>query len=332
MAYSRGPRLAEMHGGALLLDGHMDTPLRIVDEGVDIGARLEDGHADLVRLREGGVDAVFMAAWIDPAIPDGRRLERAEQLLRAIWSVAIAHPTRALFAVGAGEVRQAAATGRIALLAGVENAEALDGDPENAVRLHALGARYMTLTWMNTNVFADAAGGERLHGGLSDRGRRLVDRLNEIGVLVDLSHASVETFGDVLDRSARPPIVSHSATEALGSHPRNLSDSQLRALAERDGVVGVNFFPRYLAPKSGVCDWTAVVDHLERAIQVAGPAHVALGSDLDGIPQLPEGFAGAQDFPRISAELERRGVTGDDLTAVLGGNWLRVLEGLDGTA
>ncbi|MGH7586996.1 MAG: dipeptidase [Gemmatimonadota bacterium] len=321
-----------MYDGAFLLDGHMDTPLRIVDEGIDIGARLEDGHADLVRLREGGVDAVFMAAWIDPAIPEGHRLDRAERLLRAIRGVAVAHPARALFATGAAEVRQAAATGKIGLLAGVENAEALDGDPENAARLHALGARYLTLTWMNSNVFADAAGGERLHGGLSDLGHRLVDRLNELGVLIDLSHASVETFGDVLDRSARPPIVSHSATEALGAHPRNLSDRQLRALAERDGVVGVNFFPRYLAPKTGACDWTAVVDHLERAIQVAGPTHVAFGSDLDGIPRLPDGFAGAEDFPLIAIELERRGVTGGDLTAVLGGNWLRVLEDTATTA
>lgn len=321
-----------MYGGVLVLDGHMDTPLRLVDEGVDIGARLTDGHADLVRLAEGGVDAVFMAAWIDPVIPVGQRMARAESLLQAIRGVAVAHAARAAFTTDADGVRQAAATGRIALLAGVENAEALDGELRNVVRLHALGARYLTLTWMNSNVFADAAGGERVHGGLSDLGRRLIEELDELGILVDLSHASVETFGDVLDRAARPPIVSHSATEVLGAHPRNLSDPQLRALAERDGVVGVNFFPRYLAPRSGACDWTAIVDHLERAIQVAGPAHVALGSDLDGIPQLPGGFSGAQDFPRIAVELERRGITGDDLAAVLGGNWLRVLADLDGTS
>ncbi|HKY60778.1 MAG TPA: dipeptidase [Gemmatimonadota bacterium] len=320
-----------MYRGALLFDGHMDTPLRIVDEGVDIGARLADGHADLERLKEGGVDAVFMAAWIDPEIRPGGRMERAERLLQAIQGVAAAHPTRAVFATTAAEVRRAAATGRIALLAGIENAEALEGDPENAVRLHELGARYLTLTWMNSNEFADAAGGERLHGGLSALGRRLIDRLNEIGILVDLSHASVETFADVLDRSTRPPVVSHSATEVMGRHPRNLSDRQLRALAERDGVLGVNFFPRYLAPRTGTCDWTAIADHLERAIEVAGPTHVALGSDLDGIPQLPDGFSGAQDFPRIADELERRGVTADDLAAVLGGNWMRVLEDTEPT-
>ena len=318
-----------MYGGALVFDGHMDTPLRLVDDGTDIGDRLTDGHADLVRLEEGGVDAVFMAAWIDPAIPAGQRMARAESLLQAIRGVALAHPGRAAFATDADGVREAVATGRIALLAGVENAEALDGDIGNAARLHALGARYLTLTWMNSNVFADAAGDERLHGGLSDPGRQLIEELDELGILVDLSHASVETFGDVLDRAGRAPIVSHSATEVLGKHPRNLSDRQLRELAERGGVMGVNFFPRYLAPGAPTCDWTAIVDHLERAIQLAGPAHVALGSDLDGIPALPDGFSGAQDFPRVAAELQRRGITGDDLAAVLGGNWMRVLADLD---
>lgn len=319
-----------MYDGALVIDGHMDTPLRLVDENVDIGARLPDGHADLVRLKEGGVDAIFMAAWIDPEIPEGLRMKRAERLLDSIRGVAARHPERAAFATDTAGVRQAAASGRIALLAGVENAEALDGDPANAARLKELGARYLTLTWMNSNVFADAAGGERRHGGLSELGRRLVDRLNELDLLIDLSHASGETFEEVLERSARPPIVSHSATEAMGPHPRNLSDAQLRALAARGGVMGVNFFPRYLAPRTGACDLGTIVDHLERAIQVAGPAHIALGSDLDGIPQLPDGFAGAEDFPLIAAELGRRGVAGADLAAVLGGNWLRALDG--GTA
>lgn len=309
----------------------MDTPLRLVDEGVDIGSRLADGHADLTRLEEGGVDAVFMAAWIDPAIPPGKRMARVERLLEAIRGVALAHPGRAAFVTDAAGVRWATGTGRIALLAGVENAEALDGEIGNAARLRALGVRYLTLTWMNSNVFADAAGGERRHGGLSALGRRLVAELDGLGILVDLSHASVETFGDVLQRAERAPIVSHSATEVFGAHPRNLSDLQVRALAERGGVMGVNFFPRYLAPGKEACDWTSIVDHLERAIQVAGPRHVALGSDLDGIPFLPDGFSGAQDFVRIANELERRGIVGDALSAVLGGNWLRMLEDLDRT-
>ncbi len=307
----------------------MDTPLRIVDDGVDIGARLDEGHVDLVRLREGRVDAVFMAAWIDPTIPFGRRLPRAERLLAAIRGTAEAHPDRARYVTTANELRRAVAEGRTALLAGVENAQALDDDLGNVIRLHSLGARYLTLTWMNSNAFADAAGAERLHGGLSELGKHLVDELDRAGVLVDLAHASPETFWEVLDRSARPPVVSHSATEAGGPHPRNLSDDQLRGLAEKGGLAGINFFPPYLAPDARTCDWTVVVDHIDRAVQVAGLPHIALGSDLDGIPSLPEGFRGAQDFPLIAAELERRGYEGNDLEAILGGNWLRALEGLD---
>lgn len=318
-----------MYANALVIDGHMDTPLRIADDGVDLGERGTAGHADLVRIREGGVDAIFMAAWVDPGIPPGRRLARAERLVAAIRATADAHPDRAQYATTADDIRSAAAAGRIALLAGVENAQALDDDLDGVGRLEALGVRYLTLTWMNSNAFADAAGGERLHGGLSALGRRLVDELDRAGILVDLAHASPETFSDVLQRSARPPIVSHSATEARGRHPRNLSDEQLRGLAEKGGLAGINFFPRYLVPGASTCEWTVILDHVERAVQVAGPRHVALGSDLDGIPSLPEGFRGAEDFPLVAAGMERRGFRDDDLAAILGGNWLRVLEGLD---
>lgn len=323
-----------MHAGLLVVDGHMDTPLRIVEDGVDIGAPGGGGHVDLKRLREGGVDAVFMAAWIDPAIPAGGRLARAERLVGAIRAVAEARPDRACFATTAAQVRKAAAAGRVALLAGVENAQALeDGEPEawldGVIRLHRLGARYLGLTWMNSNAFADAAGGERVHGGLSRMGWRLVDELDRVGILVDLAHASPETFWDVLERSSRPPVVSHSATEARGRHPRNLDDGQLRGLAERDGLVGINFFPGYLSPGTATCEWPVVVDHIERVVQTAGPRHVALGSDLDGIPSLPDGLRGAQDFPLVADELERRGYDRDDRAAILGGNWLRVLESLD---
>ncbi len=317
-----------MYGNAFLIDGHMDTPLRIADDGIEVGTRLGRGHVDLVRLREGGVDGVFMAAWIDPEIPVGSRLARAERLIGTIRGIAEAHSDRARFVTTAADVRRAATEGRTALLAGVENAQALDDDLEAVDRLQALGARYLTLTWMNSNAFADAAGDPR-HGGLSDLGRHLVDELDRAGVLVDLAHASPETFWEVLERSARPPIVSHSATEARGPHPRNLSDEQLRGMAERDGVVGINFFPRYLLPGAASCDWTVIVDHLDRAVQVAGPRHVALGSDLDGIPSLPAGFRGAQDFPLVAGELERRGYGTEELEAILGGNWLRVLEALE---
>lgn len=305
----------------------MDTPLRIIDEGLDLGVRHPDGHADLPRMREGGLDAVFLAAWVDPAYAPDRAMARAEALVAAIRGAAEAHSDRAGFATSATDVRRLAADSRIAFLAGVENGDALEGQVGNAARLHALGARYLTLTWMNSNAFADAAGGEALHGGLSDAGRELVAEMNRLGMLIDLSHAAPSTFWMVLEATADPVVVSHSATEVRGGHFRNLSDDQLRGIAANGGLIGINFFARYLAPGSDtIPNWAVIVDHIERVIEVAGIDHAALGSDFDGFPTLPEGLRGVEDLPRIAAELERRGYAGGDLGKVLGGNWLRLLE------
>lgn len=316
-----------MYRGHLVFDGHMDTPLRLVDEGLDLGVRHADGHADLPRMREGGLDAVFLAAWVDPGGPPDRAFTRAEGLITATRGAAEAHADQAGFATSAADVRRLAAEGRIAFLAGVEGGHALEGQIGNAARLHALGARYLTLTWMNSNPFADAAGGEALHGGLSGAGRDLIAEMNRLGMLIDLSHAAPTTFRDVLEATTDPVVVSHSATGARGPHFRNLSDDQLRGIAGNGGLVGINFFARYLAPGDGANpDWTVIVDHIERVIEVAGIDHAALGSDFDGVPQLPEGLTGVEDLPKIAAELERRGYAGDDLAKILGGNWLRVLE------
>lgn len=314
--------------GALVVDGHMDTPLRLVDEGTDLGDPLP-GHADLPRMKEGGLDAVFLAAWIDPEFAPDRAFARAEALLAAIRDAAEGHPEACGFATSAGDVRRLAAAGRVALLAGVENGQALEGRVENVARLHALGARYLTLTWMNSSELGDAAGGEPLHGGLTELGRDVVAEMNRVGMLVDLSHAAPATFDDALEVARGPVVVSHAATEAQGRHPRNVTDAQIRAVAATGGLVGVAFMPSYLVPGDpDAADVRAVADHLERIAEVAGPAHAALGSDFDGVPRLPRGLAGVQDLPRVPEELARRGWSAADLAAVLGENWLRVLESL----
>ena len=315
-----------MRGGSLVFDGHMDTPLRMVDDGVDLGVRRGEGHADLPRLAAGGIDAVFLAAWVDPALADGRARTRAETLIEAVQVAARAHPDRAVFATSSAEVRAAAASGRVALLAGIENGQALEGDPANVARFAALGVRYLTLTWMNSNELGDAAGGEPASGGLTDLGREVIAEMETCGMLVDLAHAAPATFWDAVELARRPVIVSHAGTEARGPHPRNLSDEQIRAVAATGGIVGIAFYPAYLDPTHGRCGRDAIVEHLLRVLEVAGPETAALGSDLDGFPCLPDGFRGAQDFGLVAADLEARGVRGDELAKVLGGNWLRMLE------
>ena len=314
--------------GALVIDGHMDTPLKLVDEGHDLADRLP-GHADLPRMREGGLDAVFLAAWIDPAFAPDRALARAERLLASIRDAAKRHPDLARFATTAAEVRDAAAAGKVALLAGVENGQALEGNPENVQRLHRLGARYLTLTWMNSNDLGDAGGGEELHGGLSALGREVVAEMGRVGMLVDLSHAAPSTFWDALAVAAGPVVVTHAGTEARGPHPRNVSDEQIRAVAATGGLVGIAFMPGYLVPNDpGAADIGVVADHIERIVDVAGIDCPALGSDFDGVPRPPRGLEGVQDLPAIPAELGRRGYSDQDVARILGGNWLRVLDSL----
>lgn len=314
-----------MIGDAIVFDGHMDTPLRIADDGFDISLDDPAGHVDLPRMRRGGLDAVFMAAWVDPEFFPDRALERAEELLAATRSVTLAQPEALVFATSAKQVRSAIANGQIALLAGVENGQALEDRLENIERLFDLGARYLTLTWMNSNAFADAADDDR-HGGLSDLGIELVHEMNRLGMIVDLSHVSPDTFWDVLERTADPVVVSHSSTEVLGPHPRNLSDEQIAGVAQNGGLIGVNFCAHYLKPGDGEnAHWSSIIDHLERIITVAGPRHAALGSDFDGVPLLPEGIEGIQDLPRIATELERRRWSDEDRRLVLGENWMRVL-------
>lgn len=313
--------------GALVVDGHMDTPLRLVDRGLDLGERLEGVHADLPRMRSGGLDAVFLAAWVDPVFSFDRAFSRAEALLAAIRGAAANHPDRAGFATTAADVRRLAAEGRVALLAGVENGQALDGRIENVERLYDLGARCLTLTWMNSNDLGDAAGGEEVHGGLSDLGRAVIGEMDRLGMLVDLAHAAPSTFRDALGVARGPVVVSHAATEVRGPHPRNVTDDQIRAVAETGGLVGVAFMPGYLSPADpDAADVATIADHLERIASVAGVEHAALGSDLDGVPVLPHGIDGVQDLPRIPEELARRGWPAEDLARVLGGNWLRVME------
>jgi membrane dipeptidase len=309
----------------------MDTPLRLVDEGLDLGARLEGGHADLPRMREGGLDAVFLAAWIDPLYAPDRAFVRAASLLDAIRAAADHHPDTCGVATTASEVRRLAEKGLVALLAGVENGDALQGRVENVERLYALGARYLTLTWMQSNDVGDAAGADEVHGGLSEFGREVVREMGRLGMVVDLAHVAPSTFRDALAAAEGPVVVSHTATEVRGRHPRNVSDDQIRAIAEANGIVGIAFMPRYLAPNEPeAADVAVIADHLECVVEIGGIDCAALGSDLDGVPALPRGIEGAQSFPRVAEELERRGYAGDDLGKILGGNWLRVLDRLAG--
>ena len=358
-----------LHRDAIVIDGHNDVTSFILDYGFDLAmdgadpAKSDaslywvlgwllpepDGdhlrtHTDLARLAAGGVDAQFFSIWAhsDYAQTPGASLARANAMIDALLQQLQRHADRLELAVSAADVRRIAAEGRIAALMGLEGGHAIENDLANLRAFHARGVRYMTLTWDNTNDWADSSRDEPRHGGLSDFGREVVREMNRLGMLVDVSHVSDETFWDVLEVATKPVIASHSSSRALVDVPRNMSDDMLRAVGENGGVVMVNFGGAFIDPRKagvGLVLWDALIhggpspvplarllDQIEHVAHVAGADHVGLGSDFDGTLFLPEGASDVSGFPAITAGLLERGWSEADVRKLLGENTLRVLD------
>lgn len=239
------------HQSALVLDGHADTPQRFVDEGWDFAGPLGNGHLNLETARAGGLDGEFFAIWVEPAEWRGRFRERALQLIRGVQQQVAKHPEQMRLCLTAADVRQAKADRAFAVLLGLEGGHAMENSLGLLRRYFELGVRYMTLTWTNTNEWADSSGDQNdpavaHHGGLTDFGREVIREMNRLGMMVDVSHVSDATFWDVLRTSKAPVIASHSSARALCSSARNLTDEQLLAVATNNGVVQVNFYAAFL--------------------------------------------------------------------------------------
>ena len=317
-----------IHYDAVVVDGHVDTPTLMVDEGYAFGKRHapEPGraHVDLPRMAEGGLDAAFFSLYVSRTFGEGpeatdRALLQADEVERQVAAVDGAELART-----AADVRRIARAGRRAVLLGLEGGHALQASPEVLRTLAARGVRYVTLTHTNTNAWADASTDTARWGGLNETGRGLVREMNRLGVLVDLSHVSDEAFYDALKATSAPVVLSHSSARALRDHPRNVSDDMLRAVAQNDGVVLVNFYPEYVG--SGPVTTEDVLDHIEHIARVAGVDHVGLGSDFDGVPTLPAGLEDVTRLPHVTYGLLKRGFSEEDVRKVLGENALRVLE------
>jgi membrane dipeptidase len=314
---------------------------------------------DFARVQSGGLDAQFFSIWVsneyyDPDDPvPGLATVRANALIDAVQEQARRHPDRMEMATSVADVRRIAAAGKLAALLGVEGGHAIEDSLDTLRRFHERGVRYMTLTWSFSHHWADSSGetlrpAERLHGGLTDFGREVVSTMNDLGMLVDISHVSDETFWDVLEVTRAPVIASHSSVRALADHRRNLSDPMLRAVAENGGVVMINFHAQYLDPRKTThwklaTDWvrhlggsdtnvTHVADHIDHVVRVAGIDHVGLGSDYDGTPFLPSGLKHVGELPNLTLELLRRGYAEDGLHKILGENTLRALAGAEAVA
>jgi membrane dipeptidase len=237
-----------LHMDAIVVDGHADTISRALDEGEDLGAETGKGHLDLPRMFRGGLDAQFMSCWVEPKYVQRKEsAKRAFRMIDAVKQWAAKYPDKLTIARTAADVRRAASQKKVCGILCIEGGHAIEDDLGLLRSFFELGVRYMTLTWNNSLGWAEAARDPGKVKGLTDFGREVVREMNRLGMLVDLSHVSENTFYDAIAVSDTPVIASHSCARALCDHVRNLKDDQLRALAKNGGVVGVNFYSGFLS-------------------------------------------------------------------------------------
>ncbi len=239
-----------IHRQALVADLHMDT-IGPVMTGRDFSSDNAHGHVDLPKLRRGEIDLMFWSIWIPPNPGDEGYYDGAMAQIDALGRLIDRYPEDLVLVTDAEGAAAAEQAGLIGCALGLEGGHMLEGSFENLQRFHDRGVRYITLTWNNSNVFATSATDESagLAGpdpGLSERGRDLVRRMNELGILVDISHVGERTFWDALEVSEDPLIASHSGVWSRRNHPRNLKDDQIQALADEGGVVGLTYVASFV--------------------------------------------------------------------------------------
>jgi len=239
-------RARRVHFGSVVMDAHCDSIMRVIDDKVDLGVRSDEGHIDFVRMKEGGLDVQVFAVWVSPDYWKKGAKKRALDMIDAFDRNVTANPDLADKVLDVTSARRAVADGKIAAFLGIEGGHAIEDDPANIAAYYARGVRYMTLTWWNNTGWADGSGDKPRWGGLNDLGREIVREMNRVGMIVDVSHVSDDTFRDVMEVTSAPVIASHSNARALSDHHRNLSDEMLVEIARNGGVVGVNFVPGFL--------------------------------------------------------------------------------------
>jgi membrane dipeptidase len=306
----------------LIVDLHCDMLSAARRQKRQIGVRSSVGHADIPRLLEGDVNLVLCALFVEPGTKENMLLEVLQQIAD-FYSQAADYSEKFTGIVSQHDLDKIKAreiTGGLLML---EGADSLGDDLDNLVRLYRLGVRGVTLTWNGRNAVADGCLVQNGGHGLTEFGKDFLRVMEELGMLIDVSHISEKAFWDVLDIVKGPIIASHSNVKRLCAHARNLSDEQLHALATIDGVIGITFVPEFVSEDASSIEH--VVDHIDYLCKEIGVRHVAIGSDFDGIDYAPVGALDATEYSILIKELMRRGYDMDAIRAIMGENALRVL-------
>lgn len=362
-----------------LIDGHNDIAEQLQEKHGYSVANLASGTdkwpkdplmTDMARLRAGRVGGQFWSVYIEGTYTGDEAIRRTIDQIDIVDRMISTYPDDLERALTADDVVRIHKQGKVASMIGVEGGRQIGGDLAALRQFYRLGARYMTLTHNQTTEWADSATDEPKYDGLSPFGVKVVQEMNRLGMLVDLSHVSPATMRDAIEVGRAPVIFSHSGAGGLNPHPRNVPDDVLALLPTNGGVVMVNFVPPFLskevwewgaaqsaeearlkamhrasksAVEAGMKAWegshprpetgvTDVADHIEHVVKIAGHDNVGLGGDFDGIPYTPTGLTGVETYPLVFAELIKRGWSDENLAKLAGGNVLRALRRAEAVA
>ncbi|NBO63450.1 MAG: membrane dipeptidase [Acidobacteria bacterium] len=361
-------RAHQIHFSSIVIDTHIDVTPKLQTDW-KFTEEHSTGHIDLPRMRRGGLNALFFSIYMPGTVTGPRAVSDSLERIAAVHKLGQELPDQFTVCTTADEVEQAHRNGKIAGLMGMEGGHMINNSLPTLRMYAKLGVRYLTLTHSLNTDWADSSGEAAKHNGLTGFGKQVVAELNDLGVMVDVSHVSDKTFWDALSISRAPMIASHSSCRAISGHARNMTDEMIRALAAKGGVIQINYLDTYLdqalfeysrrtqplmremmqkypgrenlaqwreevakvhGPAPRV-SWEKIVDHIDHAVKVAGVDHVGLGSDFDGGP-MPAGMENVSHLPKITGELVHRGYSEENIRKILGGNTLRLMRAVERSA
>jgi membrane dipeptidase len=358
----------QYHKKAIVIDTHNDFISKTVENGFAFDQDLKGKtHSDLARMKKGGVDVQIFSIFGDGT----KGYAHANQEIDSLYAVVARNPKKMMIVKNSTDLQKAVKEKKLGAMMGMEGGHMIEGDLSKLQALYDRGVRYMTLTWNNSTPWASSAADEsgnkitQEKRGLNEFGIEVIKKMNELGMMVDLSHVGEQTFLDAISVSTKPVIASHSCAYGLAPVFRNLKDYQLAALKQNKGVVCINFYSGFLDSALGTRNRAFVqkhkkeidslrktglttvyilnelfdkypgefeepplsllIDHIDYIVKRIGIDHIGLGSDFDGINSAPKELKGVEDFPKISKALNKRGYSKSDIRKILGENVMRVL-------
>ncbi|MGH1365091.1 MAG: dipeptidase [Calditrichia bacterium] len=357
----------------IIMDGHIDIPYRLDNFMEDISGETAGGDFDYPMAKAGGLNGPFMSIYIPASYQvKGGAKAYADSLIDMVEKVASTHPDKFAVAVSTDDIYAQFKRGVVSLPMGMENGAPIEGDLANVKHFYDRGVRYITLTHSKVNHICDSSyDEERKWNGLSPFGEEVVAEMNRVGMIIDVSHISDSTFYDVMKLSKAPVFASHSsARKFTADWERNMGDDMIKLLAEKDGVISINFGSSFLksefnsswtngmreinaylqenkmergSPEASkyINQWRLdnpvgtiedVMEHIDHVVELVGVNHVAFGSDFDGVLNLPKGLQTVAEFPNLIFEMLKRGYSEEDIEKICGLNMLRVWKAVEKVA